>query len=99
MRECAAFNRLLGSSGTLVEKVIFEAQMIYFLHKGYRVIAHDRRSNGRSAHHRSWWYQLGLRPQSVDRNRDLARYLPTCPRVRVSTGATQRLGCRLDFRA
>src|SRR3954465_8464040 len=27
----------------------WDAQMIYFLHKGYRVIAHDRRSNGRSS--------------------------------------------------
>ena len=27
----------------------WDAQMIYFLHKGYRVIAHDRRGHGRSA--------------------------------------------------
>ncbi|AGL16209.1 alpha/beta fold hydrolase [Actinoplanes sp. N902-109] len=27
----------------------WDAQMIYFLHRGYRVIAHDRRSNGRSS--------------------------------------------------
>jgi len=27
----------------------WDAQMLYFLHKGYRVIAHDRRGHGRSA--------------------------------------------------
>lgn len=27
----------------------WDAQMLYFLHRGYRVIAHDRRGHGRSA--------------------------------------------------
>ena len=27
----------------------WDAQMLFFLHKGFRVIAHDRRGHGRSA--------------------------------------------------
>ena len=32
----------------------WDSQMLFFLLRGYRVIAHDRRGHGRSSRDRSW---------------------------------------------
>ena len=54
----------------------WDAQMLFFLSKGYRVVAHDRRGHGRSA--------------QVDAGHDMAHYAPRGRPTARNSSATSR---------